>query len=264
MKFLAFSLFIFHYSLFNICGCGGASVESYGEGSKVLKWIKVSGTRIKGLKASATLLQKSPKGAFRGDAYVFFKAPSSVRIDILGPADNMVGSFVSRKGKGLIVDYMTGAALIASDSSCLFSEFLGIDMVLPRFSAIFMGSPPVIEFDESELTWNPKGYYILGLRDNDAGVDEKMQVVQGKYGTAVIRAVVLKDRKMVVDISFRGRGWKIDELPLMPKVVEAVFVKEKLRMLLKYRKVEVNTNISDDVFDVAIPPEFPLQTVVCE
>jgi len=250
-------------TLVMIAGCG-ASVESYGEGGKVLKWMKVSTSKIDSLRASATLLQKSPKGTFRGDAYVFFKAPSSLRIDVLGPVNNLVGIFVSREGRGLVVDYMNGVGIYSNDSSCLFSEFLGTDVVLPEFSAIFMGQPPVIQFDESELRWTKKGYYILDLKDTRSGVVEKMQLTQGLFGTVVIRAVVIKDNKKMVDMGFRKRGWKSDISPLMPRIIEVGFVQEKMQLLFKYKKVEINAEIPNNIFDVQAPPDFAIESMQCK
>jgi hypothetical protein len=246
-----------------LAGCG-SSLESFGEGGKILGWMKVSSGKLKALQASAALLQTSPRGTFRGDAYIFFKAPESLRIDVLGPVSNMVGVFVSREGEGLVLDYLNGKALSSPDGSCLFSQFLGTRMVLPDLPSIFMGKPPVIQFDGSDLRETSKGYYILNLRSKGAGVVEKLQLVQGLYGTVVIRAVVLKDKKKVVDISFRKRGWNKEATPLMPRVIEVGFVPEQMRMLFKYRSVEVDKKIDDDIFNVKIPEGFSVEEVRCE
>ncbi len=244
-------------------GCG-ATVESYGEGLKVLKWMKVPSKRIDRLQASALLLQQGPKGTFRGDAYVFYKAPASLRVDILGPVSNLIGVFIFKDGRGKVFDYTRGAAMLSDDGGCLFSRFMGTDVVLPEFSEIFLGMPPVIPFDESELRWKAKGYYILDLKDSRTGVVEKIQLTRGIFGTVVIRAVVFKDQKKMVDMSFRKRGWKSDVSPLMPRIVEVGFVKEKTQLLFKYKNVETNGNISDDVFEEPVPQDFTVEMLGCE
>jgi len=243
-------------------GCS-AAVESYGEGAKILNWMKAPSGKIGKLKATAVLLQQTPKGTFRGDAYVFYKAPSSLRIDVLGPVSNLIGVFVAKQGQGLVLDAVQGKALTSDDPSCLFSRFLGTDMVLPAFSEIFMGMPPIIAFDESELRWASKGYYILALRNSQTGIEEQLQITQGMVGTVVLRAVVFKDDKKKVDLSFRKRGWKSDVSPLMPRIVEVGFVQEKVQLLFKYRSVDVETGIPDSIFDVEIPDDTVVEAVDC-
>jgi outer membrane lipoprotein-sorting protein len=251
--------------LLGVSGAGcGANVESYGEGMKVLKWMKAPSKRIERLQASALLLQQGPKGTFRGDAYVFYKAPSSLRIDILGPVSNLIGVFIFKEGRGMVLDYTRGSAVLSDDGGCLFSRFMGTDVVLPEFSEVFLGMPPVIPFDESELRWKSKGYYILDLRDSGSGVVEKIQLTRGIFGTVVIRAVVFKNQKKMVDMSFRKRGWKSDVSPLMPRIVEVGFVQEKMQLLFKYKNVELNGKISDHVFDEPVPQDFTVETLSCE
>ena len=93
---------------------------------------------------------------------------------------------------------------------------------------------------------------------------EKIQLTRGIFGTVVIRAVVFKDHKKMVDMSFRKRGWKSDVSPLMPRIVEVGFVQEKTQLLFKYKKVETNGKIPDDVFHEPLPDDFTVEALICE
>jgi len=242
--------------------CGPAFLNAGDEAKIVALMQSSAGPAIDSLKATASFAQRSEKGLLRGDAYLFFRRPSSLRIELLGGVDNPVGLFVSREGRGLLLDYWNGAAYESADARCLFSRLLGAGLALPDFTGILTGQPPLIAFEESELKASAKGYSILSLKGK-GGVGEKIQLVSGQHGPVALRAVFTKGGKKVADLSFRQRGWKSDIAPLIPRIVEIGFPREKVQIVFTYKKMSANVKFPDELFDLAPPEGFSPVAVEC-
>jgi hypothetical protein len=216
------------------------------------------------LRAVASVEQIERGKRIRGRVYVFVERPSTIRIDVMSPADTPLSILTASAERFSILDVGGNVFYTGLPSTCNVEKLVSIPMSPEALVDILTGRPPMIEAKARSIEWKPKGYHLLTLTGPAGDLSQTVQLVSGMLGTHAIRSVVWRGESLLYDLRFEQVAPVGGDGFAMPRRIRFAMPSEGTQVTLEYSKVEIDPELPEGIFDFAPPAGIPMLKLDCD
>jgi len=247
-----------------LVACGGTAhvnqpKDALSEPGQVLARVAENTARRQRLVVEARVSYYGEEGARKAKAIILARRPAAMHFSALSPTDDLVAMLASDGQR--FTSFQRGADVCYTGRSCRenVARFSMFPMEGAQLVDVLVGGVPVIEAMESEMAWDERaGAYRIELR----GAQNTLQRIWVAHGTwDVKRSEVLRDGKLQVNLVFDDVAVVAGER--LPHTIDMKMPSRNSDLRVRYRDVELNTEISDDAFAVPCPAGTRVETLLC-
>ncbi len=226
----------------------------------VLESTRVRLASIQSLSLEARASYYAGGQARKGKVIILARRPASLHFSTLSPTDDLLGVLASDGER--FMSFERGASTCYVGDACPenVGRMLPLRMEGAAVVDLLMGGAPVIAHFESKVIWdNRAGAYKLELQ-GEGGLVERLWI---EHGTGLVRKAELRRHgKLELELVYKDYA-KVSEHSL-PHTLELVMTKGDVDLKIRYREVDLNTDIDDEAFAIPCPAGTTEQTLPCE
>jgi outer membrane lipoprotein-sorting protein len=187
---------------------------------------------------------------------VTVKRPGAVRIETLGPLDELEGLFVLKDGRYTAVSMPDRRAKRGAAGPAAFEEALGLTLSPDEAEALLCGAFKIVDFTQGQIGFDEKEKEAVVLIEKPG---DRKQIVRADRETLAVRKVETFDAEgiMLHTVEF-GDISPVMGVPFAHRF-KASFPGRVRSVDVKYREIELNPAVGDDEFVVEVPQGFAVE-----
>ncbi len=225
----------------------------------VLAKIAENTVRRERLSVEARVSYYGKEGARKAKAVILARRPADLHFSVYSPTDDMLGVLAS-DGENF-TSFRRGQPHCYAGRSCSenIAQFSFFPMEGRQLVDALVGGVPLIWYRKSSVEWDPSaGAYRVEL-SGSRKVTQRIWVVHGTWD--VRRMEVLREGALEVSIAFDDLRVVAGER--LPHTIDMKMPSRDLDLRVRYREVDLNTDIADDAFVIPCPQGTRTQTLLC-
>ncbi len=215
---------------------------------------------IQSLMVEARVSYYGKDGAKKAKMVILARRPADLHFSALSPTDDLI-SVLAADGERFS-SFERGAKVCYVGRACPrnIGRLLPIAMEGEEVFNVLAGGTPLINAHTTRLEWDGRaGAHRVDLV-GDYGAEQSVWI---EHPTgSVLRSVIRQGTLIVVDIAFED--FADVEGQRLPHVISIKMSRNDVDLKIKYREVDLNTDIADDAFTIPCPTAASEETLPCE
>ena len=186
---------------------------------------------------------------------VTLRRPGALRVEPLGPVDELEGLFVLRDGRYAVLSMPDKRVTRGAVTDAVFDDALGLRLPLNEVEAVLCGAFAVADFTQGQIGEDEPSKEIVILVETPGG---RKQIIRADRETLAAKKVEVYDggeRRYTLEFSETS---PVMGIPFAHRF-KASFEGRLKSVDVKYREIEVNPEISDEEFAFEVPPGFAVE-----
>lgn len=198
--------------------------------------------------------------ARKGKVIILARRPASLHFSTLSPTDDLLGVLASDGER--FMSFERGAPTCYVGPACPenVGRMLPLRMEGAAVVDLLMGGAPVVAHFQAKVTWDDRaGAYLVELQ-GDGGLVERLWI---EHGSGLVRKAELR-RHGTLELNLVYKDYATVAGHSLPHTLELDMTQGDVDLKIKYREVDVNTDVSDDAFAIPCPAGTTEQTLPCD
>ena len=214
------------------------------------------------MRAKVTADQRTKKGRLKATVYLLANRKGGLRMEAT-VLDNTVAVLTSDGRRFYSIDFKRKIVYLGPAKPCNIARIFGIPLRPGHVGLVLMGGMPLLKHRKAKITWDRcTGTEVLWLRNEEAGLEQKVWVRRTRQGWRVERSLV-RDPKGRTLLSIRFRKFVRRSGAWMPTWIRYIQKGVGTDVLLRYKKVEADVEIPEDAYRIEAPEGYPVRWLDC-
>jgi hypothetical protein len=219
---------------------------------------------VHALRGTAKVDYFSPKeGRVKAKIYLAAEASGGLRIDAVSPFGSPVSSFATDGKQFELLDVKHNHFYVGVASPCSLEELLHLKVTPQELFAALAGAAPILPIEKTEVGWDDRnGWDVLTI----VAQDGRHQILKfdSHDKTWDLRESTVQDPQGKLLFKLTHQDFTLSGSIRLPKNTHFIQPVAQADVIVRYRDIDVNTTIPQNLFLLAAPNGIAPEMIVCQ